>query len=210
MEERAVYVVDDEVEMELTTVEKAELARLEKIIAKNTEGVFAWGLALMEIKGKRLYRDRYATFENYVKDRWEMGKSHAYRLIAAGEVFDHLSPIGDGLPTPANEAQVRPLKRVPASMQRTAWETAAHEALNGRITARLVSKVVNRMVGPAPKKSAAKVKTLMDAWNKRITWMIDEVERANKQGWDDEVKAEMLEVLKDIVKMIEEEQGGSE
>lgn len=41
--------------------------------------------ALMEIKQRRLYRGEFASFEDYCRNRWNMRRAHAYRLIGAAE-----------------------------------------------------------------------------------------------------------------------------
>jgi hypothetical protein len=61
----------------------------------------------------------FTTFERYVNVRWDISKSHAYRLIEAFSVMDNLSPIGDVLPK--NEAQARPLTRLDPHNQRKLW-----------------------------------------------------------------------------------------
>ncbi|MEU8310281.1 hypothetical protein AB0C84_42585 [Actinomadura sp. NPDC048955] len=67
---------------------------------------WAAGKALQTIRDARLYGTTHATFEEYVEQRWQMGRAHAYRLIQAWPLAEALSPIGD---TTLNEAQVRAL-----------------------------------------------------------------------------------------------------
>src|SRR5690606_14593219 len=46
----------------------------------------AWreiGEALIRIRDKDLYRDRYATFESYCQDRWSLARRTAYQMIEA-------------------------------------------------------------------------------------------------------------------------------
>ncbi len=63
------------------------------------------GLALMAIRDKRLYREQYATFETYCRERWGMGRNYVNKQIAAAGVIENVGTI---VPTmPANEAQVR-------------------------------------------------------------------------------------------------------
>ena len=106
-------------------VEKSELsdrrmAHLEAVIEKYRQDFYAVGKALNEIRDGRHYQKlSFTTFERYVNVRWDISKSHAYRLIEAFSVMDNLSPIGDVLPK--NEAQARPLTRLDPHSQRKAW-----------------------------------------------------------------------------------------
>ncbi len=96
------------------------LKYLESVLEKNQKNFCNIGKALKEIRDERLYRAHsFNRFEQYTKSRWDMGKSHAYRLIEAYEVIENLSPIGERLPQ--NEAQVRPLTRLSPSEQRKFW-----------------------------------------------------------------------------------------
>lgn len=67
----------------------------------------------------RLYREQFATFEDYCRERWGMSRVHAHRLIESAEVIGNLLPIGNTVP--ANEAQARALTGLEPEQQRTAW-----------------------------------------------------------------------------------------
>jgi hypothetical protein len=96
------------------------LARLEAVIEKYRRDFYAVGKALNEIRDGRHYQKlSFTTFERYVNVRWDISKSHAYRLIEAFSVMENLSPIGDVLPK--NEAQARPLTRLDVHNQRKLW-----------------------------------------------------------------------------------------
>ena len=128
--------------LELTVIEKTELEELETVIKQDMGAYYRVGCALAKIRDSRLYRETHSTFEAYCKDRWEMKRAHAYRLIESASVKDHLSPMGDI--QPINERQARPLtKLATAEAQREAWETVVETAPEGKITAYHVSKVVN-------------------------------------------------------------------
>jgi hypothetical protein len=84
------------------------LVHLEALIETERRCFYKIGKALKEVRDDRLYRQLlFDSFEAYLKRRWDMSRSHAYRLIDAARVIDNLSPIGDILPE--NEAQLRPL-----------------------------------------------------------------------------------------------------
>jgi hypothetical protein len=103
------------------------LTHLENLISHNQSRFHEIGKALKEIRDGRLYKlILFETFEAYTKARWDMGKSHTYRLIQAYQVVNNLrvtsrlSPIGDILP--GNEFQVRPLVKLDPFEQRKAWK----------------------------------------------------------------------------------------
>ena len=86
---------------------RERLNYLETIIENKQRNFYELGKALNEIKQTRLYRlSLYNNFGAYVKARWDMGRSQAYRVINAYQIVNNLSPIGGRLPV--NESQVRP------------------------------------------------------------------------------------------------------
>jgi hypothetical protein len=140
----------------LSAEEADVLAHHEAVIARGLKSFVEVGLALMEIKERKLYRGAYTTFEQYLDQRWHVGTSHGYRLIEAAEVMRSLSPIGDKLPLPTNEAQARELAAVPKEARQEVWETAVQTAPKGKVTASHVKTVVTRRLGkPTGKGSSA-------------------------------------------------------
>jgi hypothetical protein len=120
------------------------LNALEQMIDKRRRSFYQIGKALREIRDERLYRELlYDTFEQYLKKRWDMGRSQAYRLIEASRVIDNLSPIGDILPQ--NEAQSRPLRKLKPVDQRRLWQDflAAGVELNARNIGRFAARFAN-------------------------------------------------------------------
>jgi N6-adenosine-specific RNA methylase IME4 len=84
----------------------ATLAVLEERIQRGLQTFIVVGLALMEIRERRLYRQAgFTEFDDYCRNRWGWSEAHATRHIQAAEVAKAL-PIGNG---PANEAQAREL-----------------------------------------------------------------------------------------------------
>ncbi len=90
---------------QLTISERKRLRALEAQIQAGLQITLRTWQALLEINRDELYRETHATFEAYCRDRWAIGRAHAYRLIEAAEVAADVSPIGDI----ANEAQARAL-----------------------------------------------------------------------------------------------------
>lgn len=152
-------------EIALTSSDRKELSRLEDTIERNLLSFYEVGLALTRIRDGRLYRETHETFEAYCKDRWDMQRAYAYRLIASAEVRAQLSPIGDKVPQ--TEAQARPLTAIPEAEGRAeAWQEAielAHEEGLDAPLARHVAFVVEhgdylpRPVTPAMPKGEYRV-----------------------------------------------------
>lgn len=136
----------------LTPDEKKELKQCESVIKRGWDTFVEVGKALAKVRDARLYRGQHQTFEAYCRVRWQYGKSQAYRLIGAAEVIDRLSPIGDELRMPVNEAQVRPLLALDPEEQVDAWKAALDRAGDGAITAKVVRQAAATFLKSPPKK----------------------------------------------------------
>lgn len=125
------------------------LIELENLIASDQIHFVNVGRALKEIRDQRLYKKAlYDTFELYVRGRWDMGRSHAYRLITFYEVIRNLSPIGDILPV--NESQVRPFAKLTPCEQRELWTDFVKSG--SEMTALSIKKFIDaRKIGPPDK-----------------------------------------------------------
>jgi hypothetical protein len=128
----------------LSPDQQYQLETYEAIIAEGLKTFVKVGVALMQIRERRLYRGQYSTFEAYCQERWGMKRSYAHRTIEAAKIVtEDLLPIGnipdeppaETLPLPANEAQVRPLTALPPEVRREAWQQAVETAPSGRVTA---------------------------------------------------------------------------
>lgn len=126
----------------------AELERLEGIIRRNLQSFYEVGRALMEIRDKGLYRDvlGFETFEAYCKQKWDMSRFYAYRLIDAVVVIDNVDNCQQ---KPATESQARPLARLEPEQQKEAWTKAVETAPDGKVTAAHVYKIVRGMTEAA-------------------------------------------------------------
>ncbi len=147
----------------ITKEEQDELSDLESTIAKNLFSFYEAGRALLRIRDGRLYRAQYHSFDAYCRQRWEMGRAYAYRLIESASVIKNLSPMGDidpsrdpvhpedgegrGLFLPQNERQVRPLTQLTIPDQKEAWKRVLNMVPDGKITARDVARAVEELVG---------------------------------------------------------------
>ena len=121
-------------------MQQDRLKHLEDIIADNQYRFYEIGQALKEIRDLRLYKlTLFSTFEAYARNRWDIGRSQAYRLIDAYSVINNLSPIGDRLP--GNETQTRPLVPVSPPEQRKIWKDFLNTGVE--ITARNIKTFIN-------------------------------------------------------------------
>ena len=122
----------------LSNSERGELRSAERVIAAGIQTVLAVGRALAAIGEKKLYRATHATFADYCAERWGIQKSRAYQLIDAAGTAENLSTMVERRrKTPAkprNERQIRALRKVPAALQKRAWQAAtkAHPQPTGR------------------------------------------------------------------------------
>lgn len=137
----------------LTTTERSRLTALEATVTTGLQSFFEVGQALKEIRDGKLYRAEHGTFEDYCDKRWEISRDFAYKKIAASDVRSDLSTIVDILPS--NEAQCRPLTRLPDCDRQTAWQTVLERAPETEdgvkiITAKLVQDVVDEFSSKTP------------------------------------------------------------
>jgi len=157
------------------------LTHLENLIARNQCHFHEIGKALKEIRDSRLYKlILFETFEAYTKARWDLGKSHVYRLIQAYQVVNNLSPIGDILPE--NEYQVRPLIKLDPFEQRRAWKTFLKTGME--ITAPNIKKFVAGCKTFAKRKP---VEDLTDQISKEymvtVLGMLEQIRIAQNDHW---------------------------
>ena len=62
-------------------IDTSRLHELEATIARGLETFAEVGAALLEIRDQKLYRGSHKTFETYLRDRWEISRSYAHRVI---------------------------------------------------------------------------------------------------------------------------------
>ncbi len=169
----------------MTWEENVELDSHEEVIRKGLETFQAVGAALVAIRDGRLYRISHATFETYCQDRWSISRPQSYRLMAASEVAENLSPLGDTVPPLTNERQARALSKLEPEQQREAWVEAVATAPNGVVTAAHVQEVVEKKHPKEPKwiidngrtvrfsADSECLKTLSKSFGKRIdAWIV--------------------------------------
>ena len=155
------------------------LAHLESVIKKYRQDFYSVGKALTEIRDGRYYlKLSFKSFESYLRLRWDMGRSQAYRLIDAFCVIDNLSPIGEILPK--NEAQARPLTKLDAFSQRRLWR----EFLKTQkaLSAHNIKKFVSAHLGEQ-KTSTAFCEIISHDYQQAVKEMLSQISSAQNDGW---------------------------
>jgi hypothetical protein len=135
------HVAVSEVDEPLSHAEVQTLQHYEEIITKGVKTFVEVGQALLAIRDQRLYRQEYSSFEDYLRQRWELSRSYAHELIEASVVVQNVSAIANIVPV--NGAQARPLTTLQPEQQREVWREAVETAPPSGITAAHVKKTVN-------------------------------------------------------------------
>lgn len=118
----------------LTASESSALAQHEAVIERGIKTFYDVGLALADIRDRKLYRATHGTFEEYAEKRWQMSRPRAYELMAAAEV---VSGIPDTLPKPENAGQASALRRIPEVERAEVWRETV-DRTDGKPTAAAV------------------------------------------------------------------------
>lgn len=171
-------VIKEEPVKPMSVLERKRLDQLEEVVVVNFRSFVQVGQALSEIRDRQLYRERYRTFDRYVKELFDIGARRAYQLIDAAEVVKNVNNCSQDTcidMLPINEAQVRPLTRLRPEQQKTVWQAAVEQAPKGKITAGYVNKVVKKYLGEA---------TTTGIRNTQSRLMHDHVSAAFKESFD--------------------------
>lgn len=138
----------------LTTTEIRDFERLEKVVEAGQKTFVDVGLALTEIRDRKLYRQDFKTWEEYCQKRWGWSQRRSHQLIEAAAVVESLSkesgtavPLLKSIP---NEAVARELAKIPPPQRKQIVEEAAKE--NKPLTAPAVRSKI-----PPPARPPTKV-----------------------------------------------------
>jgi hypothetical protein len=156
--------------------EAEELKQCEGVINQGWTAFVGVGVALVTIREKRLYRDHYATFEAYCRERWDSSRTHMNRCIRAAEVNAALAPIGAKL---EKESQLRPLAGLKDEEIQAAYTKAKEAAGDKEITAKVIAEAAAqyRPKGP-PEQKGRKQATPKAIDVKSLLRLLDEAEAA--------------------------------
>jgi hypothetical protein len=75
----------------LNSAERSRLRSCEHTIQEHLGKFVEVGLALAEISAARLYRETHRTFENYLREKWDLETRRAEQLIAAAHVAENVT-----------------------------------------------------------------------------------------------------------------------
>lgn len=132
----------------LSPKEKLRYEACKTQISEGLQVCFDTGMALIEIRDHNLYREDFDTFESFCQQTYQIGKAHAYRLIASAEIKK--SPIGDKI---SNERQARAISKVPEERRE---EVVSLAEKSGNITAQSIAEAAAEIVdSSAPTASAS-------------------------------------------------------
>lgn len=123
---------------------KTEITRLAKCEATIEAGLSSFidvGNALAEVRDEKLHRATHTNFKDYVRERWNIEGSYAFRLIKAAETVAE-SPVGHSIP---NERIARELADVPPKAHR---KVMAEASKDGAPTAATVREAAASLLPP--------------------------------------------------------------
>ena len=131
----------------LTKKEKAALNTCRAAIDRYEKASLDAGQALFIIKGHRLFRENYGSFEAYVAEECAFDVRRAQQLIAAYKTVRELEKAGVK-DLPLNEAQARPLASLDPKERPKTWQEAV--GLHGgvrKLSKAKVQRVVDKTTG---------------------------------------------------------------
>lgn len=127
----------------LTARERALKQELESVVADGLDTFIKVGVALAELRGKRLYRTEYPTFEQYVRSKFGLARSSVDQLIRSTSTAESLIESGCVLPANVTEAVIRPIASLPGDndLRSACWRLAESFVPERGPTTRLVAKL---------------------------------------------------------------------
>lgn len=132
---------------------ESRLTELESVIERGQQTFIEVGVALAEIRDSKLYRERFATFEDYCKDRWGWNASRSRQLIGAAEAVASMQSVTvvtqSELPSVQTERQARELAKIKdPEIRAEVWQRSNEIAaeIGTAVTAKLVKEAVQQTV----------------------------------------------------------------
>lgn len=140
----------------LTVAEKQLLAQHEATIRDGIKTFTKVGNALLEVRDKGLYREQYAIFENYCREKWKFSVRKAYLLMGASSVVQNLEReqlfTPEPIAIPASESAARPLAGLSPEKQVAAARIVATQP--GEHTAKDFKDAANHVARKSTRKTA--------------------------------------------------------
>lgn len=131
----------------LSEWERSRLTEMEAIVEAGLRTFLDVGIALVQIRGQRLYRETHQTFEQYCADRWGISRPRAYELMEAATVATMVSGIPDTAP-PTKVSHATELARLGQDSEaiRDVWSGVYREH-GPKLTAAQVKDAVDDRLG---------------------------------------------------------------
>ena len=140
----------DVIQSPLTVQERVRFGQLELEIERNLTGFIKCGRALLEVRELRLYRERYASFAEYCRERFALARSTCDQLCRSTQVYETLTDSGIQIPENVPELTLRPISQLPSSdLQSQAWRLSTMVAPEGKAPSHTVTAKVSRMIREA-------------------------------------------------------------
>lgn len=160
----------------LTADESDALAVCEQRIAAGIEAFRDVVFALKEVRDRRLYREKHATFEDYCQTRWGFTRQRGYQLIDAAEAIASLPT--ECQPVVDTERSARELARVEPQHREKVVRKAAEA---GPVTSKAIKEAaaeveVDIEPSPSPVISAPDVPEDQRSRAFRVTRRMQEIE----------------------------------
>lgn len=125
---------------DLAAFERERLAELEQVIDGGAQAFISVGMALLEIRDSRLYREDFATFEDYCQKKWGFSRNYGHKLVRSANVATRLLENGDSESPKIGYRAALALGS--AADPVAAWNEAREQAPGGRPTAKQIRSIV--------------------------------------------------------------------
>lgn len=136
-----------------STLSEQERQDLERLESQVKSAVLEAAKALWEINTRRLYRERYETFEEYCEAQFQFSSRYIYYQVRFGQFLNALEQSERTVQIlPQSEYQVRPLSKLKEeSAQVEAWLEAVERAEGKLPSFPVVEEVVRQKLTPKTK-----------------------------------------------------------
>jgi hypothetical protein len=127
----------------LTSAEEKRKKELVKVVKDGLNKFIEVGMALVELRDKKLYRNTHETFERFVNDSFSIGIRYAQMLMKGTKTVENLKTRTQ-VRLPESERQVRPLSEFDndPDTQAKLWKRAVQKADGGSPSPALVRDTV--------------------------------------------------------------------
>ncbi|MFM8217025.1 MAG: hypothetical protein ACKN82_20620 [Pirellula sp.] len=138
----------------LTKAERNEFTQRDARFTNAWTGIWAAIEDLDYIRRNRLYREEFVNFEDYLRNRCQIGKAYAYQLIEAHSVYQKVKERCAGVPRVeeiCNERQCRELTKVPDDLLKPVVEKAISLCDPKKpVTSQILKRACLEVLGPVP------------------------------------------------------------